>query len=704
MIEKLLSPFTFVISKLKYAQKFILISVLCALPLLLLTSIWFENQQAKIQMSSSERKGIVNIDSIFPLILLMQNHRAFYGNYVSGDTNAQSQLSQTEQDISAEIKKIDPIIQSQQLPQSITIWQGIQTDWSTLQKEQSSLNAEDSFTRHSELIQKMMNFITKSANESRLSLDSDIDSTSLAGIFTKQLAQTSDMVAQMRGRGTALLISKQNNHDTVVKITENTGKMKLTIEDITNSLNTAYENNPQLKQLFAEKGNENISQMNAFVDIVTNQIINDESLKGSSNDYFAAGTQTIQSLQQFSESIANELDVLIAKRIQELTYMRNLILGITLFVLILVALFYIAFYRNVLQSVRSLQNGADAMAQGDLSQTIVLQTRDELKQVGDAFNQTMLSLNELLHRNQQVSDQSATASAHLKIVSTESTLAMGQIADAIQSVSEGNKGQKKSMNETANAMNEMSIGITRIAEAASGVAESSIQATELVYVGDQKLVDAVAQMESIRQSVDGSGHKVRTLSEHSNEIGQIVTVIMGIASQTQLLSLNANIEAARAGEHGRGFSVVAEEVGKLAEQTKSSVEMISMLVRDITELISQTVASIQLTDHETMQGIQAVQQAHQTLKDILASTQVVSAQIQEVSATSEEISAGMEQVTASMIEVADVSAKTSSEAETMAAATEQQLASMEEINTSAESLSGMSTQLQEDLSKFKLRH
>ncbi|MDR6110148.1 nitrogen fixation/metabolism regulation signal transduction histidine kinase [Paenibacillus sp. SORGH_AS338] len=486
MIEKLLSPFTFVISKLKYAQKFILISVLCALPLLLLTSIWFENQQAKIQMSSSERKGIVNIDSIFPLILLMQNHRAFYGNYVSGDTNAQSQLSQTEQDISAEIKKIDPIIQSQQLPQSITIWQGIQTDWSILQKEQSSLNAEDSFTRHSELIQKMMNFITKSANESRLSLDSDIDSTSLAGIFTKQLAQTSDMVAQMRGRGTALLISKQNNHDTVVKITENTGKMKLTIEDITNSLNTAYDNNPQLKQLFAEKGNENISQMNAFVDIVTNQIINDESLKGSSKDYFAAGTQTIQSLQQFSESIANELDVLIAKRIQELTYMRNLILGITLFVLILVALFYIAFYRNVLQSVRSLQNGADAMAQGDLSQTIVLQTRDELKQVGDAFNQTMLSLNELLHRNQQVSDQSATASAHLKIVSTESTLAMGQIADAIQSVSEGNKGQKKSMNETANAMNEMSIGITRIAEAASGVAESSIQATELVYVGDQK--------------------------------------------------------------------------------------------------------------------------------------------------------------------------------------------------------------------------
>ncbi|MDR6110149.1 methyl-accepting chemotaxis protein [Paenibacillus sp. SORGH_AS338] len=218
------------------------------------------------------------------------------------------------------------------------------------------------------------------------------------------------------------------------------------------------------------------------------------------------------------------------------------------------------------------------------------------------------------------------------------------------------------------------------------------------------MVDAVAQMESIRQSVDGSGHKVRTLSEHSNEIGQIVTVIMGIASQTQLLSLNANIEAARAGEHGRGFSVVAEEVGKLAEQTKSSVEMISMLVRDITELVSQTVASIQLTDHETMQGIQAVQQAHQTLKDILASTQVVSAQIQEVSATSEEISAGMEQVTASMIEVADVSAKTSSEAETMAAATEQQLASMEEINTSAESLSGMSTQLQEDLSKFKLRH
>lgn len=703
MPTKILLPFTKLISRLNYAQKFILISFLFCIPIIMLFVIWFNTHQEKIDITYQEQKGITSINSIIPLFLKVQEHRALYSRYTNGLTSVKSDIETTEKEINTQIQTINQVVAKNEFADSSKQWQTIQTDWKALQTEQFSLSNADSFDRHTAIVDKMNNFILITADDSGMSLDTEIDSYYLMDIFVNRLTQIMEKNAQLRGEGLNILQNKKITETELIDILLEKGQMQALRDGIADSLDTAYKNNSQLESILGAQGKTTLATLDQFLITVNNDLVTDKTFSTTVNAFYDDATNTIDVTHTFTNSISNELNELLQQRIQRLHESRNIVIGITILALLLVTLFYLAFYRSVREAVQRLRDGATAMAAGDLSQNIHLTTQDELRQVGDAFNQTIQALNLLLRRNQDIAAQSSAASVQLKDVSNESTQAMQQIAEAIQSVSSGTDAQKKATEETANAMNEMSVGIARIAESASEVAESSIQATGRAQFGDQQLISAVNQMESIRYSVHQSGDTVKVLAEHSKEIGQIVTTIMNIAAQTQLLSLNANIEAARAGEHGRGFAVVAGEVGKLAEQTKSSVSLISRLVEDIEQLVQKAVHSMEQTHHETESGIQAIQQAHHTLNEILSATQLVSAQIQEVSATSEEISAGMEEVTASIVEVSEVSVRTSDEAETMAAATEQQLASMEEINASAESLSAMSRQLEDDLSKFKLR-
>lgn len=703
MTTKILLPFTAVISRLKYAQKFILISLLFCIPIILLFSIWFSTHEEKIETTYSEQKGITSIDSIIPFFLSVQEHRSLYSSYANGITDVKPDIVTTETDITKEIQNIDQVVAQNEFTASSAQWAKVKTDWASLQSEQFSLSNSDSFDRHTAIIKEVINFILITADDSGMSLDTEIDSYYLMDVFVNQLTQTMEQNAQLRAEGLSILENKKSTEAELVNILVEKGQMQALRNGIADSLDTAYNHNSELEGILGTQGTATLTALDQFMTTVNDDLIVDRTFSTEAPTFHDEATQTMDTTHTFMNSISTELDELLQQRLSSLKESRNLIVGVTVLALLLVALFYLAFYLSVREAVQKLRNGAIAMAAGDLSQDIHLTTRDELRQVGDAFNQTIHELNQLLRRNQDIAAQSSSASVQLKNVSSESTQAMEQIAEAIQGVSSGTENQKKATEETANAMSEMSVGIARIAESASEVAESSIQATQRAQFGDQQLVSAVNQMESIRHSVNQSGDTVKVLAEHSNEIGQIVTTIMNIAAQTQLLSLNANIEAARAGEHGRGFAVVAGEVGKLAEQTKSSVGLISHLVEDIEQLVQKAVHSMEQTHTETESGIQAIQQAHHTLNEILAATQLVSAQIQEVSATSEEISAGMEEVTASIVEVSEVSVRTSDEAETMAAATEQQLASMEEINASAESLSAMSRQLEDDLSKFKLR-
>lgn len=376
---------------------------------------------------------------------------------------------------------------------------------------------------------------------------------------------------------------------------------------------------------------------------------------------------------------------------------------ITIVGFILVALFYTAFYRSVMDTVGTLRARAEAMAKGDFSEEIVLHTRDELQLVGIAFNDMQSSLNRVLGNNQEIAETTFQSSLELSDIARESTAMMEQVAASLQEVSAGTSVQDRTTAEISTTMNELATGVTRIAEASSEVANLAISTNESADLGNRQLAETAQQMANIKQTQAESSQIVAKLEEHSAHIGGIIDAIMEVAAQTKLLALNANIEAARAGEHGRGFAVVAQEVGKLADETAQSGQSISELLNEIRSLIGESVSAMDSMQTETDLGMDLIERSQTALNRILGDMERISEQIQEVSATSQEMSAEMEEISAAIVEISDISRKTSHEAESMAQASEEQLASMEQLQRSAQELEKMSRQLKDDLSKFKLK-
>ncbi|QQE74735.1 hypothetical protein KDJ56_01740 [Brevibacillus composti] len=239
----------------------------------------------------------------------------------------------------------------------------------------------------------------------------------------------------------------------------------------------------------------------------------------------------------------------------------------------------------------------------------------------------------------------------------------------------------------------------------SGFHTSSVQAGE----GNESLKQVVGQMEKIQGTVEHSHLMISRLTERSEQIGDIIDVIQGIANQTNLLALNAAIEAARAGEQGRGFAVVAGEVQKLAEQSTRSAKQIAALIIEIQGDTQGSVTSMKQVQDEVRFGLDIVHATEEkfanilhTLREVAHQVRDVAHQVQDVAQTTTVLSASSQDI-ASSVEAIDEIAKTSSAySQSVASAGEEQLASMEEVTSSAASLSRLADEMQQLVSKFKL--
>ncbi len=378
-----------------------------------------------------------------------------------------------------------------------------------------------------------------------------------------------------------------------------------------------------------------------------------------------------------------------------------LLLGISAIILGLAIAFYIG--KLISAPVVKLAKAAEKIASGDLTlDDIKIKNRDEIGDLAKSFNQMAQNLRNIIHQVGSSATHVAATSEELTASADQTGKATEQIAETIQSVAVGSENQVRGVEETSTAINEVSIGIQQIAANANVVSSSAILTSEKALEGNKSIQIAANQMNSINQTVISLSKVIKGLGDRSIEISKINNVITDIAAQTNLLALNAAIEAARAAEHGRGFSVVAEEVRKLAEQSAQSAQQISELISMIQEETENAVLSMENATKEVNEGIIVVNTVGTSFDEIFKSINEVTTQIQEVSAAAEEISAGTEQVVTSSNTITKIAVDSSSSTQSVAAAVEEQLASMEEISASAAALSNMAEELQLLIRSFKV--
>lgn len=328
--------------------------------------------------------------------------------------------------------------------------------------------------------------------------------------------------------------------------------------------------------------------------------------------------------------------------------------------------------------------------------------RDEFGQMQFELNKMALGMADIIHKISQSAQQVAASAEEFSASTEQIGSATEHIATSIQEVAGGAEKQAAETDEASLNLREVSTSVSEVAAHTSTVSSSAVKAAELAAAGKTSVRTISQQMNLIQSSTMELEAATRGLQSRSEKIHSVVQVIEELANQTNLLSLNAAIEAARAGEHGRGFSIVADEVNKLASASKTSAKQIEELVLAIQSDVSQSVQTTEQTIHNVRAGMQVVQLAGTSFDEIELGVQEVARQIHEISQSVQQMTSRIERVANTVNAVAHVATVTASGTQNVSAATEEQLATIEDAAQSAAALSAMAEELHLITERFHL--
>ncbi|USD82031.1 methyl-accepting chemotaxis protein [Bacillus safensis] len=396
------------------------------------------------------------------------------------------------------------------------------------------------------------------------------------------------------------------------------------------------------------------------------------------------GTMFVSEVEEAAQPVFNMAAIILAGAL--------IIGGILIFFII----------RSITKPLSTLVSSSKKISQGDLTEKIDVRSKDEIGQLGTSFNEMSESLRDVIQAVQTSVENVASSSEELTASAGQTTKATEHITSSIETFSNGNENQSEMVEQSAAHLKQMNEGLNEVAETSDVITASSVQSKTVAETGGQLVEQTVGQMKTIDHSVKEAEGVINGLEHKSKDITNILGVINGIADQTNLLALNAAIEAARAGESGRGFSVVAEEVRKLAVQSSDSAKEIEKLVNEIVSEIETSQNMFKAVNEEVKNGLTITDQTKESFSQINEQTAEIAARINEMNTTVRELSKGSEQISKAVNEIADVSRESSASIQDIAASAEEQLASMEEISSSSTTLSQMAEELRDLIKKFKI--
>ena len=374
---------------------------------------------------------------------------------------------------------------------------------------------------------------------------------------------------------------------------------------------------------------------------------------------------------------------------------------VVLAMLIIIPIFAMLFLTIAFRPLHALVKDAEVIAQGDFTKHFATNRKDEIGMISKSLDHISGGLKEMFHVIGDMSYKVVNNSEEISVTGEKLSASNREVFQNVVDASTLASEQHVSVEHAKSDVQFMADRISALNESVKLINQS----IDSVITSTNEGTDASARIEEsildLQETSENNNVKIEKLNAGSVKIEEIVHTIRRIADETNILALNASIEAARAGEAGRGLAVVASEVSKLADQSKTSTNSIATLIREIRGYIDSVVVSSKENNEKLIEGVSVVQESKATFGAISTEVQMVVSQITDITKMVEQIYEKIETLQTNFSDIVEKSDNTMNNIESVKQISESQTAAMREITNSTTMLAEMSAELRQAVSKFK---
>ena len=634
-----LSPAIALMNRLNFFAKFTLISVLFFLPMVVTSAFIVKSAYQNFLHTQHELAGLESLTQSLKVNQSLETYydwvqiNAFLGQSASGQTVEQNIRSLEDQALSR--------LEALSAPHTSSAVADFTNRRDELIQALQALQAESSLQSKNAMAEKLLsqaqNFTSFIASQSGLAADRDAGVRQLISLMTVTIPQVNKTLAQGRAIGSYSLgqgflgsSDSLRMDELLLMVERNRAEYSLKINDL-------FAASAALKGPLEPVINQSLEGMTHAATFFEDQVIVSEHLDMPWQAFFNQATGFLDRNHQVNETGARVLHNELSARLQKSQAQMYGLVAALVAVVALIAYLYTAFYVSVRGGLKNLAQAISQVSSGDMTARFTITSRDEIGELGEAFNNSVINVRALIAQVGQTVVEVERQAGRVQTVSGESNQAVSH--------------QMGQIDQVATAMNEMSATTQEVARSAISAVESAEHVNQETILGRKLLATQVSSIERLAHDIDESVEVINELAANSKAISQVLDVIKGIAEQTNLLALNAAIEAARAGEQGRGFAVVADEVRSLALRTQHSTAEIEEMIDRLQNGVNAAVTAMNSSHAKADETVAESGKVQLALENILgAITQIVD-QNQQIAAAAEQQTAVAHDIDQNIVEI-----------------------------------------------------
>ncbi|MGL6409962.1 methyl-accepting chemotaxis protein [Aeromonas veronii] len=579
-------------NQLSFKYKFLLWSCLMLLPLAysmanLLGRLQDDNEQARKELA-----GVINLAPVPAIEQALLTHR----NLVT--QHAYEQNPAGEDKVKAAAQAVEDSLRAfADTRQENPAFDALKQGWAALQSEGSKLEVDQSNLRHDKLLTEVRHLYKNITAASSLIQDPALGTYYMVILTSERLPQLRDLLAQVRDRAATIADFGLFQAEGYSGLRFRLDLINATLQELEADLTLLYQIEPAYRAELGQQTDALLQQVRQGVDTMENKMMKDQLVQLSTKEVLVLGDGLDDTITKLAGQVRQRLEADLHQRMATNQLHFWWVTAPLTAILLLYIYLMIGAYLSLRDTVGRVREIAARVNAQDLSQHIEIVGQDELAAISRDYNITLETLRTLMRR---VRENGVTV--------VESATGIEDRTCRSQEVIAAQQGET---HQVATAIKELAATSQDMAGNALQAARMTQEAQQVVGQGEAVVDRTIKAIDHINREVLRTAESIGQLEQQCSQIGGVISVIRGIAEQTNLLALNAAIEAARAGEQGRGFAVVADEVRSLANRTQGATVEIQQMIEQLQSGARASVTAMSAASHEAQEGVGLAQEAKQ---------------------------------------------------------------------------------------------